>query len=149
MQSSQYSIYDDYHEEELEYVYSKCGSLGPTDIPSPIHVEEPVLAPYYVSWKRYSNVETDTCDSISNSAGMICIAAQGGTFTGVVPIPATTDAHVADGYTKEIVDPPAGAELAAKTAFTRGKWVVTASTWASVAFHLVTIVINRGNALLA
>lgn len=70
MQSSQYSIYDEYYKAELEYVYSKCGGSGPTDIPPPLTIEEPTPAPYCVTGIRYTTKAGDTCESISIATGV-------------------------------------------------------------------------------
>jgi hypothetical protein len=70
MQSSRYSIYDEHYKSELEYVYSKCGGTGPTDIPAPLAIEEPTPAPYCVTGVRYTTKAGDTCESISNATGV-------------------------------------------------------------------------------
>jgi hypothetical protein len=70
MQSSQYSIYDEFYKVELEYVYSECGVSGPTDIPPPLTVGDPPAAPYCITGKSYATVEGDTCESISNKTSV-------------------------------------------------------------------------------
>lgn len=70
MQSSQYSIYDGFYKVELEYVYSKCGVSGPTDIPPPLTVGDPPAAPYCVTGKRYTTVAGNTCESISSKTSV-------------------------------------------------------------------------------
>ncbi|RTE79638.1 hypothetical protein BHE90_005873 [Fusarium euwallaceae] len=69
MQSSQYSIYNEYYKEQLEYVYKTCGGrTGPTDIPPPLKTVKPVEAPFCVTNKRYMTKEGDTCDSIAKAS---------------------------------------------------------------------------------
>ena len=70
MQSSQYSVYNEYYKEELEYVYETCGGKGPTDIPPPLMAEPPIPAPYCLTGSRYITVEGDTCESISNATSV-------------------------------------------------------------------------------
>ncbi|KAF2731447.1 hypothetical protein EJ04DRAFT_579087 [Polyplosphaeria fusca] len=70
MQSSQYSIYDEYYKLELEYVYAQCGTKGPTDIPPPLTTKQPDSAPYCVTGKRYTTVKGDTCESIANASSV-------------------------------------------------------------------------------
>ncbi|KAM0424888.1 hypothetical protein ACHAPT_009944 [Fusarium lateritium] len=69
MQTSQYSIYDEYYKEELERVYKTCGGSGPTEIPPPLkeEVEEPAFC---LTSKHYTTKEGDTCDSISKASGV-------------------------------------------------------------------------------
>ncbi|KAF7553491.1 hypothetical protein G7Z17_g3623 [Cylindrodendrum hubeiense] len=66
MQSSQYSIYDEYYKEELEYVYKTCGGSGPTEIPPPLKQEEPVEE-FCLTENYYTTKKGDTCDSISKA----------------------------------------------------------------------------------
>ncbi|CAD6446758.1 423af4fe-a76d-438d-bdb4-51553e1284f2 [Sclerotinia trifoliorum] len=70
MQSSQYSIYDDFFKEQLEYVYTQCGSIGPTTIPPALVTTITTPTPYCVSGKRYTTLQTDTCESIANSTSV-------------------------------------------------------------------------------
>lgn len=68
MQSSQYSIYDEFYQERLEYVYATCGGkIGPTDIPPPLDKVQPAPAPYCVTNKRYTTKQGDTCESIAGT----------------------------------------------------------------------------------
>ncbi|KPM44181.1 hypothetical protein AK830_g2384 [Neonectria ditissima] len=69
MQSSQYSIYDEYYKEELELVYKTCGGSGPTDIPPPLKEGE-MKTEFCMTSKYYTTVEGDTCDSISKASGV-------------------------------------------------------------------------------
>ncbi|KAF9871213.1 hypothetical protein CkaCkLH20_11382 [Colletotrichum karsti] len=70
MQSSQYSTYDGYYKELLEYIYSKCNAKGPTDIPPPLTKSQPEEAPYCVTGKRYITKKGDTCESIANATSV-------------------------------------------------------------------------------
>ncbi|RSL82095.1 hypothetical protein CDV31_016965 [Fusarium ambrosium] len=69
MQSSQYSIYDEYYKHQLELVYKTCGGSGPTDIP-PLLKEEEKGTPFCLTSKYYTTKEGDTCDSISEAEGV-------------------------------------------------------------------------------
>ncbi|KAI1056070.1 hypothetical protein LB507_001495 [Fusarium sp. FIESC RH6] len=69
MQSSQYSIYNEYYKEQLERVYKTCGGSGPTDIPPPLIPEEKEPA-FCFKNKWYTTKEGDTCDSISKDKGV-------------------------------------------------------------------------------
>jgi hypothetical protein len=54
MQTTPYSIYNQFYKTDLEYVYSKCGISGPTNIPPP-EINLPILAPSFcVSGKTYT-----------------------------------------------------------------------------------------------
>lgn len=69
MQSSQYSIYNEYYKEELEKVYKTCGGSGPTEIlPPPQKTEE--KSKFCLTGKYHTTKEGDTCDSISKAAGV-------------------------------------------------------------------------------
>lgn len=70
MQASQYSMYDEYYKEKLEYVYSKCKLTGPTSIPESIDAVKPAPLSYCLSDKRYTTKQGDTCQSISNSTNV-------------------------------------------------------------------------------
>ena len=70
MQASQYSIYDEFYKEQLEYVYAHCGVSGWTDIPPPLSEDLPAEAPYCVTGKRYTTKAGDTCESIANSTSV-------------------------------------------------------------------------------
>ncbi|RTE76836.1 hypothetical protein BHE90_008696 [Fusarium euwallaceae] len=67
MQSSQYSIYNQYYKEQLELVYKTCGGSGPTDFPPPLKEEEKE-EPFCLTGKYYTTKEGDTCDSISKAS---------------------------------------------------------------------------------
>lgn len=67
MQSSQYSIYDEYYKEQLEYVYAQCKLTGPTAIPDPLDTVQPEPPSYCLSNKRYNTKQGDTCQSIASS----------------------------------------------------------------------------------
>jgi hypothetical protein len=69
MQSSQYSIYNEYYKDQLERVYKTCGGSGPTDIPPPLIPEEKEPA-FCFKNKWYTTKEGDTCDSISKDKGV-------------------------------------------------------------------------------
>ncbi|KAF7544086.1 hypothetical protein G7Z17_g10231 [Cylindrodendrum hubeiense] len=69
MQSSQYSLYNEYYKEELELVYKTCGGSGPTDILPPLREEEEEPA-FCLTRKYYTTKEGDTCDSISKASGV-------------------------------------------------------------------------------
>ncbi|OBS25925.1 hypothetical protein FPOA_06458 [Fusarium poae] len=69
MQSSQYSIYNEYYKQKLEHVYKTCGTSGPTDIPPPLKVKEKPND-FCLTGKYYTSKEGDTCDSISKEAGV-------------------------------------------------------------------------------
>ncbi|KAH6871829.1 hypothetical protein B0T10DRAFT_590608 [Thelonectria olida] len=69
MQSSQYSLYDEYYKEELELVYKTCGGSGPTDILPPLKEEE-AETDFCLTSKYYTTKEGDTCDSISKASGV-------------------------------------------------------------------------------
>lgn len=70
MQASQYSIYDDYYKDELEFVYKTCGKTGPTDIPPPLTKPTIPEPPFCLSNNHYTTKTGDTCQSISNSTGV-------------------------------------------------------------------------------
>ncbi|KAF4969334.1 hypothetical protein FSARC_3409 [Fusarium sarcochroum] len=65
MQSSSYSVYNNYYQSKLEKVYKTCGGSGPTEIPPPLKVEEHVK--YCLTNKYYTTKEGDTCDSIAKA----------------------------------------------------------------------------------
>ncbi|KAH6957702.1 hypothetical protein BKA56DRAFT_562250 [Ilyonectria sp. MPI-CAGE-AT-0026] len=69
MQSSQYSLYDEFYQQELELVYKVCGGSGPTDIMPPLKEKE-VETPFCLTSKYYTTKEGDTCDSISKASGV-------------------------------------------------------------------------------
>ncbi|ETS75311.1 hypothetical protein PFICI_12255 [Pestalotiopsis fici W106-1] len=71
MQSSQYSIYNDYYKEVLQYVYATCGGSGPTNIPPPL-TEVPTETPLYcVTGKHYTTTRKgETCESIANATSV-------------------------------------------------------------------------------
>jgi LysM repeat protein len=70
MQSSQYSVYDEYYKEQLEYVYSQCNLTGPTDILESFDTAEPAPPSFCLSDMRYTTKEGDTCESISKSTSV-------------------------------------------------------------------------------
>jgi hypothetical protein len=74
MQSSQYSIYDNFYKTNLEYVNTQCGLQNPTDIPPSLSTTEPDAAPYCVTGKRYTTKKGDTCDSIASSSNVSAAA---------------------------------------------------------------------------
>ncbi|RKK66488.1 hypothetical protein BFJ69_g15352 [Fusarium oxysporum] len=69
MQSSQYSIYNEYYKGKLERIYRTCGGSGPTDIPLPLIPEEKE-PPFCFKNKWYTTRKGDTCDSISKDKGV-------------------------------------------------------------------------------
>ncbi|KAK5658312.1 hypothetical protein OQA88_2288 [Cercophora sp. LCS_1] len=56
MQSSRYSVYNDFYKANLEYVYAQCGGAGPTDIPPRLEVA------------AYTTKDGDTCDSVASAS---------------------------------------------------------------------------------
>lgn len=70
MQSSQFSVYNEMYKQQLEYVHSKCGLKGPTEIPPPIEVPKPEPVPFCVTGKYYTTQDGDTCDSIATAQGV-------------------------------------------------------------------------------
>ncbi|RBR26167.1 uncharacterized protein FIESC28_01058 [Fusarium coffeatum] len=69
MQSSQYSIYNEYYKNKLEYIYKTCGRSGPTEILPPLKPKQKELD-FCLSGNYYTSKEGDTCDSISKEAGV-------------------------------------------------------------------------------
>ncbi|RKK95856.1 hypothetical protein BFJ68_g14592 [Fusarium oxysporum] len=69
MQSSQYSIYNEYYKEELERVYKTCGGSGPTEILPPVKPKEK-KPEFCLTGEYYTTKDGDTCDSISRAAGV-------------------------------------------------------------------------------
>lgn len=69
MQSSQYSIYNEYYKEKLEYVYKTCGRSGPTEVLPPLKPKEKETE-FCLTGQYYTTKEGDTCDSISKESGV-------------------------------------------------------------------------------
>ncbi|KAF5000824.1 hypothetical protein FGRMN_1432 [Fusarium graminum] len=69
MQSSQYSIYNEYYKEKLENVHKTCGRSGPTEILPPLKPKEKATD-FCLTGRYYTTKEGDTCDSISKDAGI-------------------------------------------------------------------------------
>ncbi|KAF4998534.1 hypothetical protein FDECE_11752 [Fusarium decemcellulare] len=69
MQSSQYSVYNEYYKEQLELIYKTCGGSGPTEIPPPL-VKEEDLEKFCLTSKYHMTKEGETCDSISKTYGV-------------------------------------------------------------------------------
>lgn len=72
MQASQYSFYDEFYKEQLEYVYGECDASGSTEIPPPIEIPEPEPEPepFCPSGEYYMTQPGDTCESIANATGV-------------------------------------------------------------------------------
>ncbi|KAM0344969.1 hypothetical protein ACHAPU_006847 [Fusarium lateritium] len=69
MQSSQYSVYDDYYKKQLDYVYETCGGrTDPTDILPPLEPKKPAQPAFCSTDKYYVTQEGDTCDSIARDS---------------------------------------------------------------------------------
>ncbi|KAJ3525470.1 hypothetical protein NM208_g11628 [Fusarium decemcellulare] len=69
MQSSQYSVYNEYYKEQLERIYKTCGGSGPTEIPPPL-VKEEDQERFCLTSKYHTTKEGETCDSISKTYGV-------------------------------------------------------------------------------
>lgn len=68
MQASPYSVYNDFYQTNLEYVYLQCGGKGPTTIqPRPQASQTPVTT-YCATNLRYTTAAGDTCDSIASKS---------------------------------------------------------------------------------
>lgn len=65
MQSSLHSLYDEYYQEQLEYIVTECGISANTTIPKRLEPEEPEEEPICLSGKNYTTREGDTCTSIA------------------------------------------------------------------------------------
>jgi hypothetical protein len=70
MQQSQYSIYDEYYKEQLDYIYAQCKLTGSTSIPEPLDIVQPEPPLYCLSNKRYTTNQGDTCESISSGTSV-------------------------------------------------------------------------------
>ncbi|KAH8706873.1 hypothetical protein GQ44DRAFT_753038 [Phaeosphaeriaceae sp. PMI808] len=68
--SSQYSIYDEYYKEQLDYIYAQCKLAGPTAVLNPLDIVQPMLPSYCLSNKRYTTKQGDTCESISSGTSV-------------------------------------------------------------------------------
>ncbi|KAH7329285.1 LysM domain protein [Stachybotrys elegans] len=64
MARTPYSTYDEYYKERLEYIFSRCGEKGPTEIPEPV-IPLPDDEDVCLSGKKHLTVEGETCDSIA------------------------------------------------------------------------------------
>ena len=63
-------MYDAFYQEQLEYVYDKCGGSGPTELPPPITIPAPEPEPFCASETFYVTQIGDTCESIANATGV-------------------------------------------------------------------------------
>jgi LysM repeat protein len=70
MQSSQYSTYDGFWKEQLEYVYEHCSVTGPTEIPPPLLPPQPEPEPYCLTGQWYTTQAGNTCESIANATSV-------------------------------------------------------------------------------
>ncbi|KAM5453040.1 hypothetical protein McanCB49686_004992 [Microsporum canis] len=76
MQSSSYSVYNEYYQEVIQVINQKCGLSLPSDFPpSPVLRPSPP-PPFCVSENKYTTLNGDTCESIAlvksiSSAGLI------------------------------------------------------------------------------
>ncbi|OBS26191.1 hypothetical protein FPOA_00132 [Fusarium poae] len=70
MQSSSYSIFDEYYKEKLEYIYSKCGLKGPTDIPPSLIPEPEDTSLDCGTDEWYTTSGKETCNSIALKHGV-------------------------------------------------------------------------------
>ncbi|EYB25202.1 hypothetical protein FG05_08160 [Fusarium graminearum] len=70
MQASPYSIYDDYYERQLQYIYTKCGLKGNTTVPNSLTpvLEDNSLDCGTDEW--YTTSTGETCDSIGLKRGV-------------------------------------------------------------------------------
>jgi hypothetical protein len=70
MQASPYSIYDDYYERQLQYIYTKCGLKGNTTVPNSLmpEIEDNSLDCGTDEW--YTTSTGETCDSIGLKHGV-------------------------------------------------------------------------------
>ncbi|KAF2743764.1 carbohydrate-binding module family 50 protein [Sporormia fimetaria CBS 119925] len=74
MQASQYSVYDSFYKEQLEYVNAQCNLKNPTDIPPPLDPPAPTPTPYCLTNKRYTTKQGDTCEAIANASSVSAAA---------------------------------------------------------------------------
>lgn len=75
MQSSPYSIYDDYYKSDLELVYKTCGTTGSTEIPYPVVSLPGPESSMCVSEKWY-NVSRDgePCEQVAHHSNVSTVA---------------------------------------------------------------------------
>ncbi|KAF3481752.1 LysM domain-containing protein [Arthroderma uncinatum] len=76
MQSSSYSVYNEYYQEVIQVINQKCGLSLPTDFPPSPVLKSPPPPPICVSENKYTTQHGDTCDSIAlaksiSSAGLV------------------------------------------------------------------------------
>lgn len=65
MQSSSYSVYNEYYQEVIQTINQKCGLSLPTNFPpSPVFKPAPP-PPICVSENKYTTQDGDTCDSVA------------------------------------------------------------------------------------
>ena len=67
MQSSQYSIYNDFFKSQLEYAYKQCKQSGPTDILPPLTPPVTPATEPCLTGGIYTTKDGDTCESVGNS----------------------------------------------------------------------------------
>ncbi|KAF9887936.1 hypothetical protein FE257_009458 [Aspergillus nanangensis] len=66
MQTSSYSVYDDFFKKDLEVVYPQCGISSSTDRPPSLDAPPEFLPdPVCISGQIHTTVAGDTCDSIA------------------------------------------------------------------------------------
>lgn len=70
MQASPYSIYDDYYERQLQYIYTKCGLKGNTTVPNSLMPELEDNSLDYGTDEWYTTSTGETCDSIGFKRGV-------------------------------------------------------------------------------
>ncbi|CEI63499.1 unnamed protein product [Fusarium venenatum] len=70
MQASPYSIYDDYYERQLQYIYTKCGLKGNTTVPNSLTPELEDNSLDCVTDEWYTTSTGETCDSIGLKRGV-------------------------------------------------------------------------------
>ncbi|KAL2759071.1 glycoside hydrolase family 55 protein [Sodiomyces alcalophilus JCM 7366] len=75
MQSSPYSIYDDYYKSDLEFVYDTCGESGPTEIPPPLSPKPDTEPAMCVSDKWHTvSLGEESCEQVGNMNNVSTVA---------------------------------------------------------------------------
>ncbi|KAM0669607.1 hypothetical protein ACQRIU_000002 [Beauveria bassiana] len=70
MQSSQYSAYDDFYQEQLQYAYSQCDMQGPTDILPSLVPQPDDPRPACLTGSIYTTKGGESCESIANETSV-------------------------------------------------------------------------------
>lgn len=100
--------------------------VRPQDDCSSIEAETGLIQGQLRQYNSWLNADCSNLQSATNFYGKnICVSPQGGTFTVTkFPTNPTTNPDSGDGYTQNVIRPPAGAHVARGTTLNCGKWYV-------------------------